>query len=478
VAAKSPLFAALAALIIAACAVLGAEQLYSQRGSPHDPILAFNLVGRSRDFSVGKAGTELQNPATDIRILDYSFEKVRQSYYKPVNDADMLAGERKGLLDVLKFKHVTAQLPVVTASPQNDLQSDEAKAEELLRTAFVKYGSQAGVDALAFGAVSGMLAALKDPYTVFLQPREMRSLKELISGGDFGGIGVYIGQDKKTKQTLVIEPIRGTPAAKAGLKPGDIIVSVDGRATKGLGLDPVMNVIRGPAGSTVRLLVQRSGAPVKTYVVVREQIHVPSVDSKMLDNQIGYVQLVDFGDTSAQEVSDALKSLLARGAKGMILDLRNNGGGLLQAAVNISSKFVPDGPIVSTIDRQGRVYTDNANQDAIPPHPLAVLVNQFSASASEITAGAIQDSNAGVLIGVRTFGKGVVQTIYDLPAGAALKVTTARYVTPAGRDINGKGIQPNIVVPMDPRAVIVPAKDVQLKAAIGYLRRQIALNAK
>ncbi|MBC5825900.1 MAG: S41 family peptidase [Candidatus Eremiobacteraeota bacterium] len=467
-------------MIVAALAALTLEKHYVRPVAGHDSLLAFTTNGERRDFAVGGMPvSRADDPRNGIDVLDFTFDKVRGSYYKPVVDADLLNGERKGLTDFLKSKHFSAQLPGVPVGLQNDASADETQANDMLTQAFNKYGSKVGDQDLSFAAVSGMLGSLGDPYTVFLAPREMRSLTELINGGDFGGIGVYIGQDPKTRQTMIIEPILGTPADRAGLRPGDIIVSVDGRLTKSLGLDPVMNVIRGRAGSTVQLLVKRGNAPAKVYTVVREQIHVPSVQSKMLGDGVGYIQLVDFGDTSAKEVSTALDTLLRKGAKAFILDLRNNGGGLLQAAVDVSSKFVADGPIVSTIDRQGQVTTQDANQDAIAPHPLAVLVNQYSASASEITAGAIQDSKAGVLIGTKTFGKGVVQTIFDLPGGgSAIKVTTARYVTPSGRDINKKGIAPNVSVPMDPRAIIQPKKDVQLKAALDYLKKQLALSSK
>jgi carboxyl-terminal processing protease len=341
--------------------------------------------------------------------------------------------------------------------------------------AFASYGDKVAKDDLTFAAVAGMLDSLGDPYTVFLDPREKRSLTELISGGNFGGIGIYIGQDDKTKKTVIIEPIIGTPADRAGLKAGDIIVSVDGHPTQGLKLDPVMNLIRGKAGTTARLVVQRSGQPAKTYAVMREEIHVPSVAYRIVDQNVGYVQLFDFGDTSAQEVNTALSALTKQGAKAFVLDLRNNGGGLLSAAVDVSSKFISDGPIVSIIDRSGKIETHDANGDAIAPRPLVVLVNQYTASASEITAGAIQDTRVGSLIGVKTFGKGVVQTIFDLPGQSAIKITTARYVTPSGRDINKKGIQPNVVVPMDPRLVGIPARDVQLRTALQNIKNQLAL---
>ena len=439
------------------------------------PILAWRIGDAARDFTVGGPAHSPKEESRDIATLDYSLEKVRDEYYHPVKDAELIAGERKGLVALLKAKHVVAQLPAPQVS-SNDPSADEAAANGILSAAFEKYGARFGDEILTEAAIAGMLNALSDPYTVFLSARQMRQLNEIIRGGDFGGIGIYIGKDPKTHEIFVIQPIESTPADRAGLKPGDVIEAVDGHATKGLDLDPVEAMIRGRPGSIVKLLIKRSGSGLKSFAIVREKITVPSVTSRMIGNDIGYVQLIDFGDRTPREASDALRNLLNKGAKALILDLRNNGGGKLEAAVDVSSKFVADGPIVSVINRQGRVETHDANQDAIPPRPLVVLVNKYSASASEITAGAIQDTRVGVLLGTQTFGKGVVQTIYDLPNESALKITTARYVTPNGRDVDRRGIRPDILVPMDPKLVGVPNRDAQLKTALTYLRRQLALN--
>jgi len=459
-------------LIVAAVAIVwfGVYHRASDSSSVHRMLVAFNSDGFGRDASDNGPVSQAQSDSQDLAILDYSLEKLQEVYYKPVDVNVLLKGEQRGIAALLKSKHITETLPPITTTS-----ADEDDANGMLRTAFTTFGSKVSDDDLTFAAVSGMLDSLGDPYTVFLDPREKKSLTELISGGNFGGIGIYIGQDDKSKSTIIIEPIVGTPADRAGLKSGDIIISVDGHPTKGLKLDPVMNLIRGKAGTTARLSIQRTGQPVKMYPVVREEIHVPSVAYRMVDSDVGYIQLFDFGDTSAQEVNTALTVLSKQGAKAFVLDLRNNGGGLLSAAVDVSSKFISDGPIVSIIDRAGKIETHDANGDAIAPHPLVVLVNQYTASASEITAGAIQDTKVGSLIGVKTYGKGVVQTIYDLPGASAIKITTARYVTPAGRDINKKGIPPNVVVPMDPRLVGIPARDVQLHAALESIKKQLAL---
>ena len=439
----------------------------------HDnhPVLAWNMGNVAGDAADGSSSDQQRN----LDMLDMSLDKIRSVYYKPVDESLLLKGERSGLLEYLKYKHIAATLALPPISAGASPARVDEDANELLDGALEKYGAQAGADNLTYAAIEGALSTLHDPYTVFLSPRDKTSLTEFIQGGDFGGIGVYIGKDPKTHEINVIQPIDGTPAARAGLKRGDIIISVNGKQTKGLDLDLVMNLIRGKAGSTVTLVIRRSHSDLRDFSIEREVITVPSMTSRMIDGDIGYIQLYDFGERSAQEVTDALNQLLKQGAQAFILDLRDNGGGLLDAAVDISSKFIADGPIVSRIDRDGHVETDDANQDAIPPHPLVVLVNQYSASASEITAGAIQDSRIGVLLGTKTFGKGVVQTIYDLPGGSAIKVTTQRYVTPNGRDINKKGIEPNIVVPMDYRDVGLSGKDIQLQAALRYLKRQIAL---
>ena len=458
------------ALVVVAAVLAAVWYTFGRQSAAGDPVhrmlVAYEANGFGSDGADGGSAQSLTDEQ-DVAILDYSFEKLEEAYYKPVDTSVLVRGEANGLTSYLKSKHVT---PALGASG-----ADEDSANALLRNAFTTYGTKFGDDNLTFAAVSGMLNSLGDPYTVFLDPRDNRSLTELIDGGNFGGIGIYIGQDQKSKQTIIIEPIAGTPAERAGLKSGDIIVSVDGHPTKGLQLDPVMNLIRGKAGTTAHLVIERTGQPNRAVAVTREEIHVPSVAYRMLDQDVGYIQLFDFGDTSAEEVNTALVRLSGEGAKAFVLDLRNNGGGLLNAAVDISSKFIPDGPIVSIIDRSGRIETHDADGDAISRRPLVVLVNQFSASASEITAGAIQDTKAGELIGVKTFGKGVVQTIYPLPGASAIKITTARYVTPAGRDINKKGIMPNVVVPMDPRLVGLPSRDVQLRAALVAIKKQLAL---
>jgi carboxyl-terminal processing protease len=240
-------------------------------------------------------------------------------------------------------------------------------------------------------------------------------------------------------------------------------------------LEYVERMIRGPQGTVVTLVAHPYKQTAQhEYHITREIIHLPSVHQKMEDG-FNYIRLTDFGETSAAEVRKALAAGKAQGAKGIILDLRDNGGGLLTAAVDISSLFIPKGAIVTEIDRYGNrdvQYASGTPMQGV--QPLVILVNGFTASASEITAGALQDYKLATLIGTKTFGKGVVQGIFSMPNGGALKITTQRYITPNGRDIQHKGIQPDITVPQSPDlAYIDTLKDKQLAAAKAYLKRLI-----
>jgi len=407
------------------------------------------------------------------QALDFAFRSVVEKFYKPVDAQRLLDGERSGLLSTLKHdKHIAnAALPAAKAS--GDFGQDRALADRQLAYAESHYGNSASESELTQAAISGMTNALRDPYTVYLTPREMQGLNESLDGGNFGGIGVYIVQDPRNSNILV-DPIENLPAARAGMKPGDAVLAVDGHVTRGVKLDNVERMIRGDAGTTVTIEVHPyKKTSTRVYRIVREIIHVPTVKSKQEDGY-DYVRLLDFGQTSADEMRRALADGRAHHSRGYILDLRDNGGGLLEAAVKISSYFVPSGTIVSTINRQGRRDDQPALGTSMPGlSPLVILVNKYTASASEITAGALQDYGLAKLVGTKTFGKGVVQSIYPLPDNGALKITTARYITPLGRDIQHKGINPDIVVTQNPDPSLIDTKnDRQLAAAKAFLNKQ------
>jgi carboxyl-terminal processing protease len=403
------------------------------------------------------------------QLVRMAIRDLQDVYYKPVDGEVVVKGETTALRDFLHSKHVAN--PSLRTDPAA---SDEDQAASTLTYAQQHYASALGSDGrdqLNEVALRGVMASMNDPYTVYLSPREIQGLNESLNGGNFGGIGVYIYQLKDGR--VLVQPIEELPAARSGMKPGEVVDTVDGTTVRGLVLDRVEQLIRGETGSTVRITAHPYNAPKseRSYSIVREVIHVPSVRAKMEDGY-DYIRLSDFGQTSADEVRTALMDGEKHHAKGYIFDLRDNGGGLVTTATKISSLFIPQGPIVSTIRRDGQKTTESALGDPLPDvHPLVVLVNKYTASASEITAGALQDYHLATIIGTKTFGKGVVQTIIPMPDQSALKITMARYVTPLGRDINHLGITPDIVVNqnVDPALIDTPA-DKQLAAAKARLQ--------
>lgn len=339
---------------------------------------------------------------------------------------------------------------------------------------------------LIYGSIKGLLDALDDPYTRFVEPKSYREMKTRMVGS-YGGIGIYIGM--RDKQLTVISPIEGTPAWKEGLKAADKIVSIDGRSTKDMAIDEAVSLIRGPEGTAVKLGILRGKMrEPKIYSIARKVIVIKSVEKRMLNREVGYIKLITFENQKAPvEIKAAIVDLKKKAARGLILDLRNNGGGLLQNAIDIASMFVNKGTIVYTIDREGRRDTAQASGRAIWTKPLVVLVNGASASASEILAGAIDDNKIGTLVGTHTFGKASVQNIHQLEDGSAVLLTVAKYYTPSGHDISKKGISPEVVaemptreaeeemveLPEEERHKIEDKEDLQLQKAIEIIKTKI-----
>ncbi|HEX3467918.1 MAG TPA: S41 family peptidase [Candidatus Elarobacter sp.] len=450
-----------AALVVAVAAAGGA--VYAQRAAASPDAPAPLMIGAGQQIVGIDLGTLLAGRDPQKQMLALAYERVEHAYYKPVADQQLVVGEQKALTAFLKAKLVKdPQVPRNTAT--GDRARDLAILERTLTTVQNRYGSLASRNTYTQVALTGMLGGLGDPYTTYLSPQEITGLDEQLRGGHFGGIGVYIVQDPKTG-VILVDPIEGNPAIKAGVHVGDSVLAVDGHSTLGQKLDIVEREIRGPLGTVVSLTLKRHGSEQRSTVQVRRaEIHVPSVRARV-ENDIEYVRLSDFGTTSADEVRDAFLDGKKHNVHGYILDLRNNGGGLLDAAVSISSLFIPQGTIVSTIDRAGDRDVKTAEGHPIDAKPLVLLVNRYTASASEITAGAVQDYGVGTLVGEKTFGKGVVQSLYTLPDKGALKITTARYVTPKGRDIQHKGIVPDVVVTQSVDTLIDSPADKQLSAA-------------
>jgi carboxyl-terminal processing protease len=416
--------------------------------------------------------------AQDASEIASSYTDLTTQFYKRVIPQQVLNGVHDGLLVTLKksgFKD--ARLAAIRASDTAaaNIHAIDFAVDSAERAAKGKLSSTT----LAYAAIGGMMSSVHDRWTVFLTPKEYAQLNQGLDGGKFGGTGIVIQADGTTHYIAVTEVVPGGPADKAGIQQNDLITAVNGVSTKNMTVQKASQRLRGPKGTKVTLTIQRDGKTLAPFTLTRAQIHELSVYQKMLPGNIGYVDVTVFGKDTGAELSQALTRLQHEGARAVIMDLRDNGGGYLDAAVAVSSEFISSGPIVSVESRGSNITTLEANDTAIPPMPLAVLVNGYTASASEITSGAIQDSGAGTVIGTKTFGKGVVQTIYPLQDGSAVKITTARYLTPNNRDINHIGIIPDIVVKenKDPRYGD-PAKDAQLARAIRFVDDRLAhLNA-
>ena len=330
------------------------------------------------------------------------------------------------------------------------------------------YYKKVDVGKLSRAGVDGLLQSLQDPWTVYFTPAEMRLFTEQTEG-KYSGIGAAL--EKKKDKLFIAAVFDRSPAKKAGLRAGDEIISVDGEVTEGLSLEASIAKIKGPAGTKVTLRIRTVGGQPRTLTITRQEISIPLTDSKLLTagaEKVGYVELSQFADGAGRQVGAALRRMVQKGAGWIIFDLRNNGGGLLTEAVDVASDFIRSGTIVSTQGLHSPKEILKADGDVVTRLPVVLLVNGYTASASEIVSGALQDYHRAHLIGTRTFGKGLVQNVYSLPGGAALKITTAVYLTPAGRDINTRGIAPDLVVKDDEKTTA----DEVLQAALRYIAAQ------
>lgn len=294
------------------------------------------------------------------------------------------------------------------------------------------------------GAISGYVAALGDPYTTYLNPEQAKELADDLKG-ELSGIGVEVGI-KKDRLT-VISPIDGTPAAKAGLKSGDVIALIDGQDTSQMTLDDAVKKIRGEKGTEVKLTILRGTESPKEVIVTRDTITVSSVNVQVKDGNVGYIRLRRFGDDTDEAIRKAAADLAAKGINKIVLDLRDNPGGYLNSAVTVTSEFLADGTVVEERGRHIATKKLTANPGGnLTQAKLVILINEGSASASEITAGALKDNGRAILVGEKSYGKGKVQEVKELSGGAQLKVTVASWYTPNGVNISKEGIKPDIEV--------------------------------
>jgi carboxyl-terminal processing protease len=330
--------------------------------------------------------------------------------------------------------------------------------------------------ALTDGAVKGMVEAIDDPYSAYFAPEEFKAFIAHFDPTEFSGIGVYVEMSTKTELLTVVSPIEGSPGDKAGLLPGDGILTVDGRDIKGMALEQAVNLIKGPVGTAVSITVKREGVPEPLeFTITRATIVVPAVVHRMVDQQagVGYIQIREFKRKVNEDVDRAIADLKSLGATRLVLDLRRNPGGLLDQAIAVSSIFLPPNlPVVHIVQRAGEQETYSSVNKAAFTMPLVVLVDEHSASASEIVAGAIKDNQAGLLVGMKTFGKGSVQTPFDLPNGGGLKLTTARYLTAGEHSIHGVGIDPDVIVEHPEPIRLGDAGDLQLAEAIRQVKQR------
>jgi carboxyl-terminal processing protease len=333
--------------------------------------------------------------------------------------------------------------------------------------------------AAAYAAIRQMLASLNDPYTRFLPPEQYRSLQTSTSG-ELTGVGLQIAKDEQDGTLAVIAPVEGSPAAAAGLQPRDRILAIDGIATADLSLDEAASHMRGSIGTTVTLTFKRPGAEPTELALERDRINLNPVSTRLVQARdgidLGYIRLSQFNGNASRAVAKAIAAFETQGVSGYILDLRNNPGGLLSAGIEIARQWIDEGTIVYTVDRQGVLDSFAAKGTALTAAPLMVLVNEGTASSSEILAGALQDNHRAQLVGNRTFGKGLIQSLFDLSDGSGLVVTVAKYETPAHHDINRSGIRPDQRVTTGPasREQVAQAEDQPYQVAVALLAEAIS----
>ncbi|MEL6581180.1 MAG: carboxyl-terminal processing protease CtpC [Cyanobacteria bacterium J06621_12] len=318
-----------------------------------------------------------------------------------------------------------------------------------IRQEYVKDASYEGQED-AYEAIREMLGKLEDPYTRFMNPEEFQNMR-IDTSGELTGVGIQIAKDEESDRLIVISPIEDTPAFEAGILAQDLIVKIDGKDTKGMDVNDAVKLIRGERGSQVTLTIDRNGNE-SDYGITRERIEIHPVRASVKDTElgkIGYIRLTTFNEHAAKDMQKAIKEQEQAGVEGYVLDLRSNPGGLLYSSINIARMWIDEGTIVSTVNRKGISDRESAKNKALTDKPLVVLVNGGSASASEILSGALKDNKRATLLGTKTFGKGLVQSVRPLGDGSGLAVTIAKYLTPNGTDINKEGIPPDIIVDLD-----------------------------
>lgn len=379
------------------------------------------------------------------------------------------------VMSVVKSKYAVALINKQAADAQDVLDADsEKKIKELLGQIELYYYEDIDTEKLTAGLYKGLFEGLGDPYSVYYTKEEYESMMASTSG-TYYGIGAVLSQDVKTMQVTVLHVYKDSPAANAGLKDGDIIMQVGDIEATSMELTELVTHIRGDKGTTVHMEIYREGKEdTLEFDIERNKVEVPTVEYEMLEDSVGYIQITEFSEPTEEQFMTAVNALQEQGMKSMIVDLRDNPGGYLSAVTDILDDILPKGITVYTEDKYGQRQTYTSDEEHKMEIPMAVLINGNSASASEIFAGAIKDYEYGTLIGTKSFGKGIVQTVKQLNDGSAIKLTTAKYYTPKGNYIHKKGIEPDVELEYeysgDKDADYDKSKDNQIQKALEILK--------
>lgn len=355
----------------------------------------------------------------------------------------------------------------------------EVNQKVALLEAYIKkyYLEDVDENDFADGIYKGVVESLKDPYSTYYTAEEYKAMTEARSG-TYYGIGASVSQKIDTGIITIVKPFESGPAYEAGILPGDIIYKVEGEEVTGEDITEVVTKMKGPAGTKVKMSVIREGEtePLE-FTLERRKIEVPTIEFEMLENKIGYIAIAEFDEVTAQQFRSALNKLEKQGMKGVVIDLRGNGGGRLDTVVDMLDRILPEGMIVSMKDKNGNGEEYKSTNKEQLKVPLSVLINGNSASASEVFAGAVQDYGIGTLVGTTSYGKGIVQTVFPLADHTAIKLTVAKYYTPKGRDIHKKGIEPDVKAELDKELLtklkITHEEDNQLQTAIKEVEKKI-----
>lgn len=367
------------------------------------------------------------------------------------------------------FLLFTGNLSLGLSKEQSRVLQKVGVLEEYIDTYYLE---EVDEDQYADGIYKGLMESLGDEYAEYYTEEEYLQLMEA-TNGKYCGIGAQVMQNRESGIITIVLPFEGSPAAEAGLLPGDVIYKVAGKEVTGEDLTAVTARLKGEAGTTIDLQIYRGNEYIDV-TVERREIEVPTVSYEMLEDQIGYIAISSFDQVTGKQFREALDDLEKQGEKGLIIDLRNNGGGRLDVCVDMLDRMLPAGTIVSTRTKEGVGEVFTSTDEEAFTKPLVVLINGNSASASEVFAGAIRDYGLGKLVGTKSFGKGIVQSIFDLNDGTAVKFTTSEYFSPKGKNIHGTGFEPDVTVELEEelqRMISIPKeKDNQLKKAIEILK--------